>query len=195
MTDSNDTKRGPGRPRKWADDAERMRAYRAKVARERNVIKAGGTYVEMAEQIAELTRQRDKNWAQVTRLQEQVKDLKRDQPARRSTPQPARFDNPDDAAETAFGTPVDTGRGAPDHAECDAEIGRLETALDDSEELNLKLSTVVRGLEATNNDLASRLIAATNMPTPTPATAAQPGLSRAQQREAERDEKRRRRRS
>ena len=195
MTGDSDGKRGPGRPQKWADNAERMRAYRAKIAHERNVIKAGGTYVEMAEQIAELTRQRDKNWDQVTRLQEQIKALRQDQPARRSTSEPARFDNPDDAAEAAFETPADTHRGAPDHAECDAEIGRLEAALDESTELNVKLSAVVRGLEDTNGDLASRLIAATNMPATSAPSAGQPAMSRAQRREAERQAKRKQRRS
>ncbi len=102
MADDSEAKRGPGRPRKWANDAERMRAYRAKVAHERNVFKAGGTYAEMAEQITELTRQRDKNWDQVTRLHEQIKAMKSDRPARRSAP--VRFDNPDDAAEAAFET-------------------------------------------------------------------------------------------
>jgi len=79
-----------------------MRAYRAKIAHERNVIKAGGTYVEMAEQIAELTRQRDKNWDQVERLQEQIKVLKRDQPARpKARPQP-EFDDAEAAAGGAL---------------------------------------------------------------------------------------------
>lgn len=55
MADDGKVKRGPGRPRKWANDAERMRAYRATVAHERNVIKAGGTYAEMAQEIASLT--------------------------------------------------------------------------------------------------------------------------------------------
>lgn len=155
MADDSTAKR-PGRPQKWADNAERMRAYRAKVAHERNVVKAGGTYVEMAEQIAELTRQRDKNWAQVTRLQEQIKTLKRDQPTRRTVPEPARFDDPDDAAEAAFEAPADTHRGAPDHADCDAEIGRLENELDASERHNADLKAIVGKLEGTNGDLAGR---------------------------------------
>lgn len=181
MADDSDGKRGPGRPRKWANDAERMRAYRAKVAHERAVVKAGGTYVEMAEQIEELTRQRDKNWAQVTRLQEQVKALKRDQPARRSVPVPVRFDNPDDAAEAAFETGVGARRGESGHADCDAEIARLEAALDASERHNADLKTIAAKLDGARN----------SKPTP----ASQPAMSRAQRREAERQAKRRQRRS
>ena len=195
MADDSEAKRGPGRPRKWADDAERMRAYRTRVAHERNIIKAGGTYVEMAEQIAELTRQRDKNWDQVTRLQEQIKTLKRDQPARPKASRRVEFDNPDAAAEASFEAPADTHRGAPDHADCDAEIGRLENELAASERHNVDLSAIVRKLEATNGDLASRLIAATNMPATTPSPAGQSPMSRAQRREAERQAKRKQRRS
>ena len=188
MADDSTPKRGPGRPRKWADDAERMRAYRAKVAHERAVVKAGGTYVEMAEQIAELTRQRDKNWTQVERLQEQIKTLKRDQPTRRPAPEPVQFDNPDAAAEAVFETGVGTHRGASDHADCDAEIGRLEAALDASERHNADLKTIVAKLESVNGNLTSR-------PTSKPPAADRPAMSRAQRREAERAEKRRRRRS
>ena len=100
MAGDGSGKRKPRRPREWANEAERIRGYRAKVAHERNVIGASGTYVEMAEQI---------------------KTLNRDQPARRSAPEPVRFDNPDDAAEAAFETANDTYRGAANYADCDTE--------------------------------------------------------------------------
>ena len=192
MTDDSDGKRGPGRPQKWADNAERMRAYRAKIAHERNVIKAGGTYVEMAEQIAEMTRQRDKNWAQVTRLQEQIKTLKRDRPARRATASGPSFGNPDDAAEAAFATATDTRRGASDHADCDAEIGRLASELAASERHNVDLKSVVRKLEGLNAEQAQRIME--TMPRRSPGHG-QPAMSRAQRREAERQAKRKQRRS
>jgi len=195
MADDSDRKRGPGRPRKWADDAERMRAYRAKVAHERAVIKAGGTYVEMAEQIEELTRQRDKNWAQVERLQEQIKALKRDQPTRRSArPQP-EFDDAEAAAEAHFDAVNNARRASGDHSDCDAEIGRLERELLDADLTTVDLTATVHRLEAHNTELASRLIAATNMPATKPAATAQPAMSRAQRREAERQAKRKQRRS
>lgn len=128
-------------------------------------------------------------------MQEQIKALKRDQPARRSDPALVRFDNPDDAAEAGFATATDARRGASDHAECDAEIGRREAELAASERHKADLKTIVGKLEATNGDLASRLITATNMPDSKPAAAARPAMSRAQRREAEREAKRRRRRS
>ena len=59
----------------------------------------------------------------------------------------------------------------------------------------MKLSAVVRDFEETNAYLASRLIAATNLPVTQPSPAGQPPMSRAQRREAEREKKRRRRRS
>ena len=190
-----EAKRGPGRPRKWVDDAERMRAYRQRVAHERAVMKAGGTYVEMAEQITELTRQRDANWAQVLRLQDEIKTLKRERSAPRPSPQRAGFASPDEAAEAAFADTMDARRASPDHADCDAEIDRLETELLDVSRERADLRAMVRRLEEQNASLSSRLIAATSMPPSPPQQPGRPAMSRAQRREAEREAKRRRRRS
>ena len=66
---------GPGRPRKWADNAERMRAYRAGERERRDALKGNHTTVELAERVVELTSERDRLWAQVVRLQQRIAQL------------------------------------------------------------------------------------------------------------------------
>lgn len=178
MTDSKEAKRGPGRPRKWADNAERMRAYRARMTHERNSIKTGGTLAEMTEQIIELTRQRDNNWAQLTRLQQQIRTLKHNQPTRPNR----ELDNPDTAAETAFHTTTNTTRTQTDHT----EIGRLEQQLLDITHERDDQATTIRRLEQHNTKLAAAL-------TETTTTTAPPTMSRAQRRQTQRQAKRRQR--
>src|SRR5580765_5681753 len=75
---------GVGRPRKWASNAERMRAYRAR-QRER----PGGPLDRSdfpgvaldrllpRDRVAELTDERDRLWAQIVRLRQQIRDLER----------------------------------------------------------------------------------------------------------------------
>lgn len=66
---------GPGRPRKWADDAERMRAYRAAERERRDALRGDQTTGELAERVVELTSERDRLWAQVVRLQQRIAQL------------------------------------------------------------------------------------------------------------------------
>jgi hypothetical protein len=66
---------GPGRPRKWASNAERMRAYRASEREQRDALKGKHSTAELAELVVELTGERDRLWAQVVRLQQHVAEL------------------------------------------------------------------------------------------------------------------------
>jgi len=66
---------GPGRPRKWASDAERMRAYRAVERERRDALKGSHQAAQLAERVVELTAERDRLWAQVVRLQQHVAQL------------------------------------------------------------------------------------------------------------------------
>lgn len=72
--------RRPGRPRKWSSDAERMRAYRARQREQtaRLVDPAGApeALVEnrrLRERIAQLEDERDRLWAQIVRLQGELR--------------------------------------------------------------------------------------------------------------------------
>jgi hypothetical protein len=51
---------GPGRPRKWASNAERMRAYRAAERKRREALKGKHSTAELAERVVELTGERDR---------------------------------------------------------------------------------------------------------------------------------------
>lgn len=66
---------GPGRPRKWASNAERMRAYRAAERERRDALKGKHSTAEIAERVVELTSERDHLWQQVVRLQQHVAQL------------------------------------------------------------------------------------------------------------------------
>lgn len=66
---------GPGRPRKWASNAERMRAYRAGGRERREALKGNNTTDELAARIVELAGERDRLWAQVVRLQQRIAQL------------------------------------------------------------------------------------------------------------------------
>ncbi len=66
---------GPGRPRKWADNAERMRAYRASERERRDALRGDHSVSELAERVVELTSERDRLWAQVVRLQQRIAQL------------------------------------------------------------------------------------------------------------------------
>jgi len=68
-------KPGPGRPRKWASNAERMRAYRAVERERRDALKGKHSAAELAERVVELTGERDRLWQQVVRLQQRVAQL------------------------------------------------------------------------------------------------------------------------
>ena len=61
---------GPGRPRKWADNAERMRAYRTIQRQQRDALHGDLDAVALARRVVELTGERDRLWAQVARLQQ-----------------------------------------------------------------------------------------------------------------------------
>ena len=70
-----DDQPGPGRPRKWASNAERMRAYRANERERRDALKGSHSTAGLAERVIELTAERDRLWAQVIRLQQHVAQL------------------------------------------------------------------------------------------------------------------------
>lgn len=91
----------PGRPRKWASNAERMRAYRAarheREARLVDPVEAPEVVVEnlklrttaaaLRERVAQLEAERDRLWIQVVGLQDQIRDLLRNgRPPMRSAP-------------------------------------------------------------------------------------------------------------
>ena len=63
---------GPGRPFKWADNAERMRAYRVAQREQRDALHGDLDAVALARRVVELTGERDRLWAQVGRLQHHI---------------------------------------------------------------------------------------------------------------------------
>ena len=69
------TENGPGRPRKWSSNAERMRAYRAVERQRREALRGKHDISEMAERVVELTAERDRLWQQVVRLQQRIAQL------------------------------------------------------------------------------------------------------------------------
>lgn len=66
---------GPGRPRKWASNAERMRAVRAVERQRRDALRGDHSVAELAARIVELTAIRDRQWAQIVRLQQRITQL------------------------------------------------------------------------------------------------------------------------
>ena len=76
--------RGVGRPRKWASNAERMRAYRARRhERDARLVDpddaptALADNVQLRERVDQLTDERDRLWAQIVRLQHRIRELER----------------------------------------------------------------------------------------------------------------------
>ena len=65
----------PGRPRKWASNAERMRAYRAVERERREALRGQHDISEMAERVVTVTAERDRLWQQVVRLQQRIAQL------------------------------------------------------------------------------------------------------------------------
>ena len=65
----------PGRPRKWANNAERMRVYRAVERERREALRGQHDISEMAERVATVTAERDRLWQQVVRLQQRIVQL------------------------------------------------------------------------------------------------------------------------
>ena len=65
----------PGRPRKWTDNAERMRAYRAVEREHREALRGHHDIAEMAERVVALTAERDRLWQQVVRLHQRIAQL------------------------------------------------------------------------------------------------------------------------
>ena len=65
----------PGRPRKWANNAERMRAYRAVERERREALRGQHDISEMAERVVTVTAERDRLWQQVVRLQQRIAQL------------------------------------------------------------------------------------------------------------------------
>lgn len=75
MTTSGGTQRGPGRPRKWASDAERMRAYRARQRAEREALERRADQGELFERFRAVTRERDALQREVNELRARVREL------------------------------------------------------------------------------------------------------------------------
>ena len=69
------TEHRAGRPRKWASNAERMRAYRAVERERREALRGRHDIAQMAERVVELTVERDRLWQQVVRLQQRIAQL------------------------------------------------------------------------------------------------------------------------
>ena len=65
----------PGRPRKWANNAERMRAYRSVERERREALRGHHDIAEMAERVVTVTAERDRLWQQVVRLQQRIAQL------------------------------------------------------------------------------------------------------------------------
>ena len=65
----------PGRPRKWASNAERMRAYRAVERARREALRGQHDTSEMAERVVTVTAERGRLWQQVVRLQQRIAQL------------------------------------------------------------------------------------------------------------------------
>lgn len=66
-------KRGRGRPRKWASDAERVRAWRAAERARRQLMRGEVDVGAMAEKLRRAEEERDRNWEQVLELQKALR--------------------------------------------------------------------------------------------------------------------------
>ena len=79
----------PVRPRKWANNAERMRAYRAVERERREALRGQYDISEMAERVVTVTAERDRLWQQV-RPQQRIAQLEKRSWAIRWMPLPRR---------------------------------------------------------------------------------------------------------
>jgi len=96
----DDLQRRPGRPRKWSSDAERMRAYRARererTARLVDPVNAPEALIEngkLRERIVQLEAERDRLWAQIVRLQGELRASATAIPSTSSSPPPSVTDH------------------------------------------------------------------------------------------------------
>ena len=79
-------KRGRGRPRKWASDRERVRAWRA-AERARRQLWSGKVDVdELIAKVQHVESERDRNWQQVLELRAERRTLERGPPGRDHPP-------------------------------------------------------------------------------------------------------------
>lgn len=85
---------GPGRPRKWANNTERMRAYRARERERRDALRGDHSVTELAERVVELTGERDRLWDQVVRLQQHITQLENALAGHPSVDKPAAATSP-----------------------------------------------------------------------------------------------------
>ena len=90
----DDLQRRPGRPRKWSSDTERMRAYRAR-ERERTarLVDPLIENVKLRERIVQLEAERDRLWAQVVRVQGELRASATAFPTTSSSPPPSATDH------------------------------------------------------------------------------------------------------
>ena len=96
----DDLQRRPGRPRKWSSDAERMRADRARererTARLVDPADAPEALIEngkLRERIVQLEAERDRLWAQIVRLQGELRASATAIPSTSSSPPPSVTDH------------------------------------------------------------------------------------------------------
>ena len=108
-------RRGPGRPREYASDADRARAWRARERVRRATFRGEYDVGQVLEQLQTVTEQRDRNWEQVEQLQAENARLR--------------------DGRTALGSPTEPGKTIDDlRAELDAarhrEVGWQQQAVD-----------------------------------------------------------------
>ena len=75
MAAARGSQRGPGRPRKWDSDAERMRAYRARKRAERESLERRADQGELFERFRTVTGERDALRREVNELRARVRAL------------------------------------------------------------------------------------------------------------------------
>ena len=83
-------RRGPGRPREYASDADRARAWRARERVRRATFPSECDVGQVLEQLQTVTEQRDRNWEQVERLQVENARLRDGRTALTSPTEPSR---------------------------------------------------------------------------------------------------------
>lgn len=80
MSTTDGGPRRRGRPRKWASDAERVRAWRAAERARRELVRDHPDVGSLVEAVTQAEAQRDANWRHVHELQEQVRRLTAEAP-------------------------------------------------------------------------------------------------------------------
>ena len=83
-------RRGPGRPREYASDADRARAWRARERVRRATFRGECDVGQVLEQLQTVTEQRDRNWEQVERLQVENARLRDGRTALTSPTEPSK---------------------------------------------------------------------------------------------------------